>query len=148
MKDHCWFLQALNVGGERESLNLYGKSTGRSRKKWWLYTYNNFTNLLLLLLKPFRGRSGRNKRRRTATLWELWPTSVPQNCQRLGNECVTLVETCTHILGIVLIRLCSLWVGNLARDGGIVAEESDNTAITSPLKTAYMFISLYCHMSA
>lgn len=103
--DHCRFLQALNVGGS-SILILNGKSTETSLKKWRLYMSNNFTQLLLLL-EPFRGGSRRRKKkwsRRTATLWELWPISVPQNCHRLENEWLTLVETRTHILGIVLER--------------------------------------------
>lgn len=34
----------------------------------------------------------------TGTPFELWPTSVPQNCHRLRNESLTLAETCSRTL--------------------------------------------------
>lgn len=89
MKDHCRFFSVPNVSREQESLYLYWNSTETSQKKWWLYIYiykyNNFTTLFSSSCSPLVEGQEKIKEGSTATLWELWPISLPQNCHSSGN---------------------------------------------------------------
>lgn len=147
MKDHCGFLSALNVGGEQEILNLYWNSTEMSQKKWWLYMYNNFTPLLLLL-KPFSGGSGRKKKEYSYTLRALthiYTTELSQAGKWMGD-----LGWNSHphlVLGIVL-KSFGPSQGDEGRDGGIEKEEGREEESTMPgdraisflLAAGYMFI--------